>query len=171
VTAPPPCPTCGYAATTEPAAVVALVRGAPQRFEACFATVDPARAGRRPAPDVWPPVAYLWHVVDVLRFGAERLWMLTLDPTSTVVPWDADEVAGARGYDRLSVPVGVRALHAARDVWLDAYAATPPDATAHHPEIGPMTAAVMAHRNAHEVVHHAHDVAMGLGAPHPRADR
>ena len=33
-------------------------------------------AGRPPAPGVWPPVGYLWHVVDVLRFGAERLWML-----------------------------------------------------------------------------------------------
>jgi len=37
-----------------------------------------------------------------------------------------------------------------------------PGAAAHHPEIGRMTAAVMADRNAHEVVHHASDIAAGL---------
>jgi hypothetical protein len=139
------------------------VAGAAGRYASLFAGCSPGEAARRPSPQVWPPVAYLWHVVDVLRFGAERLWMLTFDPTSPVVPWDADEVAAARSYDRLSVPVGLHALARARDTWLDAYASTPPDAAAPHPEIGRMTAAVMADRNAHEVVHHAVDIAAGLG--------
>jgi DinB superfamily len=161
------CAGCAYPATTTPADAVTLVATAPDRYAALFAGHSPAAAARIPSLGVWPPVAYLWHVTDVLRFGAERLWMLTLDPTSTVVPWDADDIADARGYPRLSVTVGLHALARARDTWLDAYAATPPEAAAPHPEIGRMTAAVMADRNAHEVVHHATDIAriLELGAP------
>jgi DinB superfamily len=153
------CPECLAPRHPTTAEAVAVVATAPERFAACFATLARDRWSAEPAPGVWAPVAYLWHVVDVLRFGAERLWMLRLDPTSNVVPWDADEIAAARGYPGLSVEVGRHALAQARDVWLDAFATTPADAAAPHPEIGRMTAAVMAERNAHEVVHHAMDIA------------
>ncbi len=166
VTTTDDCPGCTYRAATSDEAVE-LVAASALRYTTIFAAHSPADAARRPAPEVWPPVAYLWHVVDVLRFGAERLWMLTLDPTSTVVPWDADDIATARGYEHLSVPVGLHALRLARDTWLEAYAATPLDAAAPHPEIGRMTAAVMADRNAHEVVHHAADIVRGLSPDGP----
>lgn len=64
----------------------------------------------------------------MLRLGADRLPALVLDPDVPIVPWDG------------------------------AYAAYGPDAVAHHPEIGVMTRDVPARYNAHEVVHHAHDV-------------
>ena len=158
------CPECG--AALEPSATDArvLITEGPARYKALFAREPEAAWTIASSVDTWAPNAYLWHVVDVLRFGAERLWMLTLDPTAAVIAWDADEIADARGYAGLSVAVGLHALDHATATWLDAFDATPRDAVAHHPEIGAMTALVMARRNAHEVVHHSYDIASALGA-------
>ena len=76
-------------------------------------------------------------------------------------------MAAARGYPRLSVPLALHALALARDTWLDAFGTTPSDAAAPHPELWRMTAAIMADRNAHEVVHHAADIATAWGTVRP----
>ncbi len=88
-------------------------------------------------------------------------------PTSSVVPWDADQMAAARGYPRLSVPLAPHALALARDTWLDAFGTTPSDAAAPHPELWRMTAAIMADRNAHEAVHYAADISTAWGTVRP----
>ena len=157
------CAECG--ATLKPSATdaAALIAEAREIYQALFARVPDGGPAIASSADTWPPNAYLWHVVDVLRFGAERLWMLSLDPTAAVIVWDADEIAAARGYAGLSVAVGLHALDHATTTWLDAFASTPTDAVAYHPEIGAMTALVMAQRNAHEVTHHTYDIARGLG--------
>lgn len=157
------CPTCGHDRDRPDADHLAVVADAPHRFRRLLAGVGQAAAARAPDDGTWPAVAYLWHVVDVLRLGADRLWALVLDPDVPIAPWDADELADARRYRALGVHSGLHALeHAARH-WTDAYHACPAASTAHHPELGPMTRDVLAAANAHEVVHHAHDVARLVG--------
>src|SRR4051812_8075193 len=110
------------------------------------------------APGVWSATGYLWHVVDVLRVGTERFWLLALDPRRGMAPWDPDETARVRAYDALSIRVGRRALEASVEDWLVARAATPSYATATHPVFGAVDGAYLAHFYAHEVVHHVMDV-------------
>jgi hypothetical protein len=145
------CEACGF----DPAAMtfeqaVTFVEDAPDAWVA----VMPTAVSTQP----WSPVAYLWHVVDVLRFGAERFWSLTLDPTAPLPPWDADEVAAARSYGEQSVAVGIQCLRAAANVWAGAALSCPPDVLAPHAELGSVGRDDFVVRNVHEVVHHLWDV-------------
>ncbi len=40
----------------------------------------------------------VWHTVDVLRFGPERLWTLSADPNFGVPSWDENAIAEERSY-------------------------------------------------------------------------
>jgi hypothetical protein len=44
--------------------------------------VDFERWTSRPGAGVWSPSEYVWHLVDVLRIGAERLWLVSTDPVA-----------------------------------------------------------------------------------------
>ncbi len=56
--------------TMGPAERIEVVAACPDRSAELLALGDP-RA--RPAPGVWSPSEYTWHLVDVLRIGTERL--------------------------------------------------------------------------------------------------
>ena len=58
--------------------------------------IDPAEAVE---PGLWSANRYVWHTVDVLRFGTERLWTISADPTFGVPTWDENVVAEVRSYD------------------------------------------------------------------------
>jgi hypothetical protein len=60
---------------------------------------------------------YLWHLVDVVRMGTERLWTVHLDPDVGLVCWDENELARVRQYSRLSEATGLRALREAANRW------------------------------------------------------
>ena len=74
--------------------------------------IDPAEAVE---PGLWSASRYVWHTVDVLRFGTERLWTIAADPSFGVPTWDENVVAEVRSYDQLSPVVGLIALIAAAD--------------------------------------------------------
>ena len=74
-------------------------------------------------------------------------------------------LAAVRQYDKLSQHVGLRALAGAVPLWRDAADAVAPDASAEHPRYGTLTAADVIRRNAHEVHHHAWDIARSPIAP------
>jgi hypothetical protein len=57
---------------------------------------------RRWHPGLWSASRYLWHTVDVLRFGTERLWTIGADPAVGVPAWDENVNAEVRSYDDLS---------------------------------------------------------------------
>ena len=88
------------------------------------ATFGEAMAARDPAvpvaPGLWSASRYVWHTVDVLRFGTERLWTISVDPSFGVPVWDENVVAGVRSYDSLSPVVGLIALIDAANAWKDA---------------------------------------------------
>jgi hypothetical protein len=115
-----------------------------------------------PPPGTWSPTEYLWHVVDVLRFGMERLWALELVPGSTVPSWDENELAGFRRYGDLSPEVGTRALAEVTRAWRPVAVAAPTATTIEHPEYGTLSAGDIIRRNSHDVVHHLRDIELQL---------
>lgn len=128
-------------------------------FGEVLSRIDPAvpvEAG------LWSASRYVWHTVDVLRFGTERLWTISADPAFGVPTWDENVVAETRSYDDLSPVVGLIALIAAAQEWRTAALESPPDVETPHPEAGSICAFDIVQRNAHEVSHHLWDIQRGL---------
>ena len=120
-------------------------------------------APRNARPEgTWSPTEYLWHVVDVLRFGMERLWVVELVPGSLVPSWDENELAAFRRYSDLSPEVGARALAEVASAWRPVAEGAPPDATIEHPDYGTLSAGDIIRRNSHDVFHHLQDIARQL---------
>jgi hypothetical protein len=128
-------------------------------FGEVLSRVDPAE---EVAPGLWSASRYVWHTVDVLRFGTERLWTIGADPSFGVPAWDENEVAEVRSYDALSPMVGLIALIDAALAWRQAALEAPHDVPTAHPEAGEICAFDVVQRNAHEVCHHLWDVQRGL---------
>ena len=130
-------------------------------FGAVLSRIDPAEAVD---PGLWSASRYVWHTVDVLRFGTERLWTVSVDPSFGVPDWDENLVAEVRAYDSLSPIVGLVALIAAAEAWRTAALEAPHDVSTSHPEAGAICAFDIVQRNAHEVCHHLWDVQRALPA-------
>jgi hypothetical protein len=129
-------------------------------FGAVLSRIDPAEAVE---PGLWSASRYVWHTVDVLRFGTERLWTISADPSFGVPAWDENIVADVRSYDALSPIVGLIALISAADTWRTASLEAPHEVLTPHPEAGVIDAFDVVQRNAHEVCHHLWDVRRALG--------
>src|ERR1700722_4094357 len=97
-------------------------------FGGVLSRIDPAQAVQ---PGLWSASRYVWHTVDVLRFGTERRWTISADPSVGVPTWDEKEAAGVRRYDELSPIVGLIALIEAAHGWRRA-ARRLRETTAHH---------------------------------------
>jgi hypothetical protein len=135
-----------------------------ERVDAALPQIaDFERWTSRPGAGVWSPSEYVWHLVDGLRIGAERLWLVSTDPEAPIICWDENVLASARQYGRLSPAVGRVALQSGRDVWLTAARSVPHDVEVTHDALGTMTAVDVARRTAHEVEHHLLDIDRGLG--------
>lgn len=128
-------------------------------FGAVLSRIDPSEAVQ---PGLWSASRYVWHTVDVLRFGTERLWTISADPSFGVPSWDENVVAEVRSYDALSPVVGLIALIAAARDWREAAMEAPHDAATPHPEAGEIRAFDVVQRNAHEVCHHLWDIQRGI---------
>ena len=148
------CAECGFAWDVTFDEAVAMVRASPRWFAKAF---DGARFADPPEA-VWSAKGYVWHVVDMLRIGTERLWMLRLEAGTAITPWDPDEMADHRSYEKLSAPVGLLALEVAARDWVTAAQEAPSGVSAAHPLFGTMDAPLIATFAAHEVVHHVLDV-------------
>jgi hypothetical protein len=122
-----------------------------------FASIVSQSATRSSDPGNWSAIGYLWHVVDVLRLGTERLWAIELEPGSTVPGWDQELLSIARHYEELSTTVGLKALDRAAQDWLTAASAVDPAGYVMHASLGEVSGRYSILRNAHEVVHHARD--------------
>jgi hypothetical protein len=108
--------------------------------------------------DRWSASMYVWHLVDVLRIGTERLLTLAIDPARGIPCWDENALAEVRRYQQLSPGVGLIALQSAAREWSRAAAAGPATAEVSHPQFGTLTAVDVIRRNAHEVHHHLMDI-------------
>jgi hypothetical protein len=131
-------------------------------FGTVLSAVDPSAAVE---PGLWSASRYVWHTVDVLRFGTERLWTISADPAFGVPSWDENVIAETRSYDQLSPVVGLIALIAAVQAWRTAAMEAPHGVETPHPEAGAICAFDIVQRNAHEVCHHLWDVQRSLPEP------
>jgi hypothetical protein len=150
------CPECGF--DWNEAGYEVLVGQCVQNiavFGGVLSRIDPAVAVE---PGLWSASRYVWHTVDVLRFGTERLWTISADPTFGVPTWDENVMADVRSYDHLSPMVGLIALISGADAWRTAAFEAPHDVSTPHPESGSICAFDVIQRNAHEVHHHLWDV-------------
>jgi hypothetical protein len=124
-------------------------------FGSVLSGIDPAKEVE---PGLWSASRYVWHTVDVLRFGTERLWTIGADPGYGVPAWDENVMAEVRAYDALSPVVGLIALVAAVEWWRISALEAPHDVSTPHPEAGAICAFDIVQRNAHEVCHHLWDI-------------
>jgi hypothetical protein len=156
------CPECEFDWNVGSGDAVSLVETSPKRIATLFEGSE--EATRSPAPEVWSPSAYLWHLVDVLRIGSERLLTASMDPAAGIPCWDENDLAEVRRYDKLSPRVAVVAFGDAVSVWVAVADRIPMTASVEHPEFGTVTAQDIIRRNAHEVQHHELDIRRGLKA-------
>jgi hypothetical protein len=141
---------------------IKLVEAASDRYSEMLAD---GAGPRSDDPKQWSATGYLWHVVDVIRLGTERLWTLTLDAPSGIPGWDEEALAAARRYEQLAPIVGLRALDVAVGDWVRAARETPPSAEVMHPAFGAISTHDAIVRNAHEIQHHARDIAQAIDRP------
>ncbi len=134
-------------------------------FGGVLTRIDPSVAVE---PGLWSASRYVWHTVDVLRFGTERLWTISADPSFGVPSWDENVVAEVRSYDHLSPVVGLIALIETARTWREAAMEAPHDVPTAHPEAGEICAFDVVQRNAHEVCHHLWDIQRGIPGTAPR---
>lgn len=134
-------------------------------FGEVLSRIDPARAVE---PGLWSASRYVWHTVDVLRFGTERLWTIRADASFGVPAWDENLLADVRAYDELSPVVGLIALVDAAHAWRHAALEAPMDVRTPHPEAVEIGAFDVVQRNAHEVSHHLWDIRRSPKRGNPR---
>jgi hypothetical protein len=151
----PVCAECGFSrACSRPEAIAVVAQGPAAAAAALAGVADPMRrAGAR-----WSASMYVWHLVDVLRIGSERLLTVAHDPGSGIPCWDENALAEVRRYQQLSPGVGLLALAAAQREWSQAAGAAPAHAQVSHPEFGTLATVDVIRRNAHEVRHHLMDI-------------
>ena len=65
-------------------------------FGEVLSRIDPAAEVQ---PGLWSASRYVWHTVDVLRMGTERLWTISADPAFGVPAFDENVMADTRSYD------------------------------------------------------------------------
>jgi hypothetical protein len=151
----PVCAECGFDWQLARQDAIGLVAQVPDAATAAIARIhDPAqRTG-----DPWSASMYLWHLVDVLRIGTERLLTLTHDPGRGITCWDENALAEARRYQQLSPAVGLIVLRSAAQEWVTVAAAAPAEVQVRHPQFGVLGSLEIIRRNAHEVHHHLLDI-------------
>src|SRR5262250_2050685 len=129
----PICAECGFDWQMTRQDAIELVAQAPDGAGAAITGIeDPARR----TGDRWSASMYVWHLVDVLRIGTERLLTLAHDPSRGVTCWDENALAEARRYQLLSPAVGLMVLRSAAQEWTATAAIAPADAEVCHPQFG-----------------------------------
>jgi hypothetical protein len=151
----PVCAECGFDWKIPHQDAIDLVAQGPDAAVAAITGIyEPTqRTGSR-----WSASMYVWHLVDVLRIGTERLLTLTHDPGRGITCWDENALAEARRYQQLSPAVGLIVLRSAAHAWATIAAVAPDDIEVRHPQFGTLGALEIIRRNAHEVHHHLIDI-------------
>ena len=151
----PVCAECGFDWEIDRQNAIELVARAP---DAAMAAISGIKDPMRRAGDRWSASMYVWHLVDVLRIGTERLLILIHDPDRGITCWDENALAEARRYQLLSPAVGLIVLQSAAQNWTATAAGAPAGAEVHHPQFGVLGAVEIIRRNAHEAHHHLMDI-------------
>lgn len=153
-----PCPDCGFVPGRPTATVADRVRAALPRWEAVLARPDVAV---RPSPDVWSPLEYACHVLELSRVFTRRVELMRSEQDPTFPDWDGEVAAVAGDYNardpRLVATDHVTVAHRAAELFdsldEDAWHRTGRRGDGHR-----FTIATLADYWLHEVQHHLADV-------------
>ena len=151
----PACAECGFDWAISRDDAAGLIAQITDAATAALARIQEPmqRTGER-----WSASMYVWHLVDVLRIGAERLLTLAHEPGRGITCWDENALAEVRRYAQLSPSVGLIVLRPAARDWAEAASKAPAGDIVRHPQFGDLGALEIIRRNAHEVHHHLMDI-------------
>lgn len=151
-----PCRECGYTWNLTPEQAVRAVVEVPGRFAAVLVHAPEPQWH----PDLgWSTAGYVRHVADNLEMWAYRLDAARVDGRRATTGYDPDELARARDYRHASVGASLLALRRVVPGWSDAVgAALAGDVVLDHEARGAQRAQDVARNNAHDALHHLHDV-------------
>lgn len=157
------CGECGFAWDTPILDGLRMIERLPRDIGEVIATREHALC-ERPAPMVWSPNEYIWHLVDIFRLSAEWMYDIrTLDhPTHYAI--DTDALAELRGYNRLPQPTGLWSLEQSCRLFIAEAAVTEPTRTCYYHDWQDVTAERVVSFLAHEAVHHLFDLRRILAA-------
>lgn len=160
-----PCPECGFEAGAIAATDVAdLVRRNASTWQHVLARPD---VRERPAPDVWSPLEYACHVVDVFRVYSQRLHRMLTEDGPHYLNWDQDQTAIEERYDLRSPATVAAELTTGAAAIADAFDAVEGDQwarTGFRSDGAAFTVDTISRYFVHDLEHHLWDV----GAPMTR---
>ncbi|WP_217634169.1 DinB family protein [Raineyella antarctica] len=90
------CPDCGFTPGQPHATVAERLRASVPRWQAVLARPDVAV---RPEPDVWSPLEYACHVLDVTRVFTTRVEQMRSLDSPTFRAWDGEQAAVEGDYN------------------------------------------------------------------------
>jgi hypothetical protein len=162
-----PCRACRFAWSLSLDEVSAQMADVPAAYAGLLTGAD----GRERHPDLaWSVRAYVCHVGDNLRIWSERLIGVARGAAPEVGGYDENELARARGYERIPLEPALWSLGMAVEQWLIAVAeARRTQGVLLHPERGRQTVLDVAQSNLHDARHHQWDIATTLRLPGPTA--
>lgn len=151
-----PCRECGYRWDLSAEDAVQAVSEVPGRFAGVLvAAPEPLRL-----PDLgWSTAAYVRHVADNLGAWAYRLDAARCDGRTTAAGYDPDALGELLDYERATVGASLGALRRVVPWWVESVtAALAEQVVLDHVTRGPQRAEDVARNNAHDALHHLHDV-------------
>lgn len=148
------CPQCGAPWVRPSDAARGVIADAATRYASLLA----AGEQRAREPGVWSPSAYTVHTGDWLRIWAERLVTVADNPSTPLPSIDQDELARVRRYDEMAQAAAMHVLSSGAEDLLGTYERVGALEFT-HPDFGVADSEAVLSWLAHEVDHHAWDVA------------
>lgn len=155
------CEWCGFDWTMSVEDAATIVEETPEWCRDAFDGRLEA-VGRKPAPELWSPSAYVWHMADAIGVWAERFVALAEEPGRPLAGFDQDDLGDVRKYEQLSPLAGLWAFRRRVDDWNEARGRLSPDFEFEHPDFGPWTAGAVVRWMAHDLNHHRADITDAL---------
>ncbi|HEX5560072.1 MAG TPA: DinB family protein [Nocardioidaceae bacterium] len=166
------CPECGEdASRIQPEQVPGLVRDCAAQWQKVLSAGGGLQD--RPRPDVWSPLEYAGHVLDVLRLFDHRLEQMLTRDDPVFDDWDQDEAATKGRYAEQDPQQVALEIVDAASTLADRFESVPTqdgldwERPGRRSDGAPFTVIRLARYLLHELVHHLHDVRFATHAKPP----
>lgn len=149
-----PCRDCGFDWSLSPSDAIGWM----SQVAARFASRTQEATGLERL-EGWSVAEYVCHVGDNLRQWTERIQASRLAHTAEVTGYDPDELAHARNYAAIPLPVAIWSLRLSSAAWCTVLNdAVTENVVLTHATRGAQTASDIARNNTHDAHHHLWDV-------------